>query len=67
MFQPMSSSSGIKIIGRGKCCLLLLFMLLLHKFSRFAYVFELVGCILSCYVMCCLRLGSDLKEAKMRD
>jgi hypothetical protein len=53
IFRPMWSS-GVKIIGRGNCCLLLLFMLLIYKFPRCACVFGLLGCVLSCCVSCCV-------------
>jgi hypothetical protein len=52
MFRPMWPSSGVKIIGRGNCYLLLLLMLLIYKFPRCTYAFLLVGCVLSCCVLC---------------
>jgi hypothetical protein len=51
----MWSASGVKTIGRGDCCLLLL----LYMFPRFIYVFELVGCFLSCCVLCCVSCFSQ--------
>jgi hypothetical protein len=48
IFRPMRSSSGVKIIGPGKCCLLLLLMLLIYKSSRCA-----LGCNLSIFVLSC--------------
>jgi hypothetical protein len=54
MFRPMWSSSDVKIIWRGNCCLLLLLMLLINKFSRCSCVFELVSSVLSCCVLCCI-------------
>jgi hypothetical protein len=54
MFRLMWSSSGVKIIGRGNCCLLLLLMLLIYMSPRCACVFELVGYVLSCCVLFCV-------------
>jgi hypothetical protein len=54
MFLLMWSSSGVKIIGRGNCSFLLLLMLLIYQFPRCACVFDLVGCVLSFCVLCCV-------------
>jgi hypothetical protein len=56
MFRPLWSSSGVKIIVRWNCSLLLLLMLLIYKSISplDAHMFELVGCILSCCVLCCM-------------
>jgi hypothetical protein len=39
-------------------------MLLAYKSSQCAYMFELVGCVLSCYVLCCMfcSQAQDVKE-----
>jgi hypothetical protein len=61
-FRPMWSSSGVKIFGRGNCCLLLLLMFLnIWKSPRCAYMFELVGCVLSCCELSCVWCPDLLK------
>jgi hypothetical protein len=51
IFQPMWSSSGVKIIGQGNCCLLLLLMFLIYESAQCACVFELVVVFLP--IICC--------------
>jgi hypothetical protein len=61
VFRRLWSSSGVKMIAWGSSCLLLL-VLLIYKSSHCAYVFELVVCVLSSCVLCCVSrsLHSDL-------
>jgi hypothetical protein len=47
-------SFGVKITGRGICCILYLLMLLIYNSPQCAYVFDLVGYIFSRCVFCCV-------------
>jgi hypothetical protein len=51
MFRSIWSSSGVKIIGQGNWCLLLLLMLLIHKSPWCAYVS--VTCVHSIRIHVC--------------
>jgi hypothetical protein len=51
MFRPMMISSGVIIIGRGNCRLLLLLMLVKYIGCLDAHVFELVGGVVSWCVL----------------
>jgi hypothetical protein len=51
MLRPMWSSSDVKIIGRGKCCLISLLMLLMYVPSM--RVMCLIWWVVLCLLVCC--------------